>query len=159
MDNPAILGSFVASQTASRRKRGPVALRPCLSAGLPLSIHYVTKILLPLGPIKAAVFGPALARTDRKPISCLSKHLRRLIKKGSRSDTRWLQHSSAQAVHHLAICKTQSIGTANLKRVFRTRAFELQDVEGSGNNRLSLHGSGVTGQLPASAVPFGLTDA
>jgi hypothetical protein len=36
--SPAVLGSFVASQAASRRKRGPVAFRPRLSAGLAFRI-------------------------------------------------------------------------------------------------------------------------
>jgi hypothetical protein len=42
--NPAILGSFVASQAASRRKRGPVAFRPLLSAGLAFSFSSIVRL-------------------------------------------------------------------------------------------------------------------
>jgi hypothetical protein len=44
--NPAILGSFGEASISSRRKRGPVAFRPCLSVGLALS-------LLVAGPLYA----------------------------------------------------------------------------------------------------------
>ena len=43
--NPAVLGSFVASQLASRRKRGPVALRLWLSPDLPLSLYRFSAFL------------------------------------------------------------------------------------------------------------------
>ena len=42
--SPAVLGSFGESSMASRRKRGPVAFRPSLSAGLALSVLLVTEL-------------------------------------------------------------------------------------------------------------------
>ncbi len=42
--SPAILGSFGESSVASRRKRGPVAFRPRLWAGLALSVLLVTEL-------------------------------------------------------------------------------------------------------------------
>ena len=41
---PGDLGSFGESSVASRRKRGPVAFRPRLSAGLALSVLLVTEL-------------------------------------------------------------------------------------------------------------------
>ena len=54
--SPAILGSFGESNMASRRKRGPVALRPRLWSGLPLS--NVTKFYAPIG--ESRQFGDVL---------------------------------------------------------------------------------------------------
>ena len=48
--SPAISGSFVASLTASQRRRGPVALRHQLSLTLPFSIKWVGSTQIGLNP-------------------------------------------------------------------------------------------------------------
>ena len=73
--SPAILGSFVASREASRRKRGPVALRHWLSLDLPLSHDVVSpdQKNCQFGKILETVrFGSvAVVQADNSPMTAL----------------------------------------------------------------------------------------